>query len=432
MTTGAPHIFISHGSDDRAEADEIARYLEERGLRVWIAPRDVRPGRDYSEQLQEAIETCAAFVVLVSDRANKSPYVRVETELAFSGNIPIFPVRTSKVEPGAGLALFLKIKHWTDSFGPQRDYNLERLAAELQLLAGQPAEADGEAQAAPPAPPPTAAPPPPPAPPPPAGREEALRAFVGPNADYYLAKRRQMESSGSGTSWNWAAFLLNGIWLAYRKMWVGAAAFVGGFTLLYLLATALIAFEAVEGLLPLIVVQVLGAGAAAWLGLNGNRLYLRQADSAIAEAGQRDRGGTSLPAAIAIGLAWAAVLSAPYWIGLNRSDPSVSPASAVTNGIDKPDPGAEPLPGDQGGGALALTPDYLIGRWGDNGDCSVVLAFGSDGTVHTPDNAQGRWSVSGDTLTVEGPAGASSVRIEIIDRDRFRLVGEEGETVRCD
>jgi hypothetical protein len=150
-------IFVSHGSENREQANELARYLEARGLSIWIAPRDVRPGVDYSEALQEAIEQCSAFLVLVTDKANKSPYVRVETELAFSLEKPIFPVRVGDVKPGPGLALFLKIRHWTDAFGPQREQSLERLAGELRAISGvaEP-EADGRNEAAPP-PPATAA-----------------------------------------------------------------------------------------------------------------------------------------------------------------------------------------------------------------------------------------------------------------------------------
>ena len=181
------HVFVSHGSDDRIQANELAAFIEAKGAKAWIAPRNVRPGQDYSEQLQEAIENCCAFLVLVTDKANKSPYVRAETEMAFSLSKPIFPVRHSDIKPAAGLAFFLKIRHWTDAFGDDKEANLARLARELQTAAGvevDPTEmvtqADARAAAArsgtpaapaepspaPPQAPPPAAPPPPPPPPP--------------------------------------------------------------------------------------------------------------------------------------------------------------------------------------------------------------------------------------------------------------------------
>src|SRR3982750_3256639 len=136
MNATASYVFISHGSDDRDEAAALCAFIEARGIRTWIAPRDVRPGQDYSEQLQHAIEQCAAFVVLVTDKANSSPYVRAETEMAFSTKKPIFPVRQSDIQPAAGLAFFLKIRHWTDAFGKHGHAAMERLGLELDAFCG--------------------------------------------------------------------------------------------------------------------------------------------------------------------------------------------------------------------------------------------------------------------------------------------------------
>src|ERR1700712_3369026 len=151
MTATAGHVFISHGSEDRDEAIALSDFIEARGIKTWIAPRNVRPGQDYSEQLQQAIEECGAFVVLVTGKANTSPYVRAETEMAFSTSKPIFPVRQSDIQPAAGLAFFLKIRHWTDAFGKHGDAAMERLAIELDAWCGAP---KAETVAAPP--PPTA------------------------------------------------------------------------------------------------------------------------------------------------------------------------------------------------------------------------------------------------------------------------------------
>lgn len=256
--TSKGHVFISHGSENRDEANALCALLEDRGIRVWIAPRDVRPGMDYSEQLQLAIEQCSAFAVLVTEKANRSPYVRAETEMAFSTHKPIFPVRSSDIAPGAGLALFLKIRHWTDAFGPEREANLERLVRELQTLAG-----DGETvgdrqdrQSVPPPPsPPLPLPPPPPPPPetpppldsppspplpPPSDPvdEGRLRAAVGPNADHYLPRWQQMRANGGRFSWNWAACLANIYWFAWRRMWLPFGVLVGIFLVIGLIGAA--------------------------------------------------------------------------------------------------------------------------------------------------------------------------------------------------
>ena len=46
----AGHVFISHGSENSDEANALCAFIESRGVKAWIAPRDVRPGIDYSEE----------------------------------------------------------------------------------------------------------------------------------------------------------------------------------------------------------------------------------------------------------------------------------------------------------------------------------------------------------------------------------------------
>jgi hypothetical protein len=125
------HIFLSYSTTDRLFAEDLLGRLEAKGVKVWIAPRDVRPGCDYSEELQDAIESSAAVVALISDDANRSRHVRAEIEIAFSRGKPLFPVRFEDIVPARGLALFLGLGHWTDLFGPHEVANLDRLAAEL-------------------------------------------------------------------------------------------------------------------------------------------------------------------------------------------------------------------------------------------------------------------------------------------------------------
>ena len=56
--------------------------------------------------------------------------------------------------------------------------------------------------------------------------EERLRAAIGPRADYYLRRWREMDEQRRTVSWNWAACLLNLYWFVFRKMWLAAALFV--------------------------------------------------------------------------------------------------------------------------------------------------------------------------------------------------------------
>jgi len=306
----AGHVFISHGSENREEANALCAFIEARDVTAWIAPRDVRPGIDYSEALQGAIESCVAFVVLVTEMANKSPYVRAETEMAFSNSKPIFPVRMSDIKPASGLAFFLKIRHWTDAYGKDRESSLDRLALELQALCGvapAPPAASAPAPAAPPLPPPVApapAPPSPaPAPAPPAAvpaDDELVAAVIGPNAKYYLERWRQLDEKGAKTSWNWAACFLNIFWMAYRKMWMWLVLFVGANLVLAVLGSASTLWARITLFLTVGLSFVSGSLGNIWYRRQVLRLIAETAglerDAALARS--RSRGGVSVPALV--------------------------------------------------------------------------------------------------------------------------------------
>ncbi len=67
-------IFISHSSRDAATAGQICDRLEKNGLNCFIAPRDIRPGKEYAEEIVNGIDNSAAMVLLMSRNANGPMY----------------------------------------------------------------------------------------------------------------------------------------------------------------------------------------------------------------------------------------------------------------------------------------------------------------------------------------------------------------------
>jgi len=435
------HVFLSHGSENRAEASELCAFIESRGVTVWMAPRDVRPGMDYSEELQKAIEGAAAFIVLVTDTANKSPYVRAETEMAFSSHKPIFPVRLADVKPAAGLAFFLKIRHWTDAFGAVREANLDGLARELQTLTGvapTPAPAPAPSPPASPQPaPPSPAPPPPHSPAAGAADPELLAAALGSNADYFIRRWAQMDESGKSYNWNWAACFLNFCWFAYRKMWLPAIA-IG---LVYVVTTPLLD-PTNKPLFRATALFVVGLSFAT--GAFGNKLYRNQIERLVAgtagmgreEAIQhlRRRGGPTVPgliASIVAILLLSAVVTAILGIqkGTLPNPPGPSPAPNQDGAQPAPDNGAPP-PAAQ----VVLDYAYLVGRWTDDGVCGNGLEFLSDNRLVAADGSEGFWSLEGSQLTVSGSGGAVTMALAPIDQNTMTVINAQGETstsTRC-
>jgi hypothetical protein len=163
-------IFISHSSKDKLVADAICARLENQGIRCWIAPRDVNPGRDYSDQIEEALERSSVFVTVISSGSNSSRHVKSEIDRAFSLGHVIVPFRVENIELDKGLAYYLSKTHWLDAVNPPMEQHIDRLAATIRKLADQDAL---------PAPPPVPAPPPPAPIPQPARSNKILLLALG-------------------------------------------------------------------------------------------------------------------------------------------------------------------------------------------------------------------------------------------------------------
>jgi hypothetical protein len=83
---------------------------------------------------------------------------------------------------------------------------------------------------------------------------------------------------------------------------------------------------------------------------------------------------------------------------------------------------------------IALTPAFLVGRWGDNGDCTRPVVFRADGTFRTIQGGEGQWSLRRDRLTMTGERGLTVLRVTALGRGRLAIVnpdGSRGTSQRC-
>jgi hypothetical protein len=129
--SGRYSVFISYASENREKAGEICAALEQRGFVCWIAPRDVRAGREYADEIIQGLERSAAVVLVLSEAANTSVFVLREVERAVSKDVNVIPVRIEEITPSPGLELFISGTHWLDVFDGDWDEHMNRLARDL-------------------------------------------------------------------------------------------------------------------------------------------------------------------------------------------------------------------------------------------------------------------------------------------------------------
>lgn len=130
----AHEVFVSYSSKDKAVADAVCAALEARGIRCWIAPRDVEPGADWDEMNVRAITESRVMVLVFSTRANESQQVRRKVNLAAERGVPVVPFRIENVTPSGPLKKRLDAAHWLDALTPPLEAHTERLADDLTPL----------------------------------------------------------------------------------------------------------------------------------------------------------------------------------------------------------------------------------------------------------------------------------------------------------
>jgi hypothetical protein len=130
----AHDVFISYSSKDKTIADAVCARLEARGIRCWIAPRDVQPGQPYGEEIIDAIHGSRAMVLVFSSNANASPHIPKEIERAVSHGVSVIPLRVEAVMPGKALDYFISSVHWLDAITPPLESHLESLATTILTL----------------------------------------------------------------------------------------------------------------------------------------------------------------------------------------------------------------------------------------------------------------------------------------------------------
>jgi hypothetical protein len=116
-----PRIFVSHSSKDRRFADDLVELFRLHYLDSWYSNRDILAGA-WEPEIYKGLDACDSFLVVLSDDALRSDWVRREVELALSDPryaergriVPVLarPCDWQRLHPG--LARFQLIDFTTD------------------------------------------------------------------------------------------------------------------------------------------------------------------------------------------------------------------------------------------------------------------------------------------------------------------------------
>lgn len=125
-------IFISHSSADSNTAQKICGLLERNSIPCFIAPRDIRSGKEYAEELINGIDRSSAMILLMSENANTSPHVLREVERAVSKSIPILVYKLEDVSLSKSMEYFLMTHQWISAGTDENYIDILRFANDLK------------------------------------------------------------------------------------------------------------------------------------------------------------------------------------------------------------------------------------------------------------------------------------------------------------
>jgi len=85
---------------------------------------------------------------------------------------------------------------------------------------------------------------------------------------------------------------------------------------------------------------------------------------------------------------------------------TAAPTAETTAEAPAIDPYAPPVPSVD-----PVTAEFLVGTWGDNGDCNTAVTFNADGSFRMQDGSTGTWTLVGNRVTMSGARGDFGVQV---------------------
>lgn len=125
----APDVLISYKSEEKEIALNIRKKLEAVGIICWMAPESISPGNDYPFEIIAAIKKIKITVLVLSERAQDSRFVLMETERSFKYRKTIIPFHIDTSELNDSFEAFVPISQAINACGRLEDAYKELVSA---------------------------------------------------------------------------------------------------------------------------------------------------------------------------------------------------------------------------------------------------------------------------------------------------------------
>ncbi len=98
--SGAFRLFLSHLAKEREYAAELQEHLTKYGISCFVAHEDIKPTREWQDEIEAALATCDALLALLHPGFHESLWTDQEIGYVMGRGLPAFAVRLGE-EPYA-------------------------------------------------------------------------------------------------------------------------------------------------------------------------------------------------------------------------------------------------------------------------------------------------------------------------------------------
>ena len=134
-------VFISYKSEEYDEALWIKNVLETNGVSCWMAPACIPGGSNYASEIPMAIKNCKVFLLILSEKAQKSKWIPKELDQAINAEKVIMPFMLENCDLTADFNFYLTNVQRYEAYN-NKVKTAERMVREIKeiLMASKKAE----------------------------------------------------------------------------------------------------------------------------------------------------------------------------------------------------------------------------------------------------------------------------------------------------
>ena len=135
-----PRAFVSHSSQDHEFVEKFSAELRQHGVDAWYAGWEIKPGDSIRAKIDEGLEGCEFFIIVLSKNSINRPWVQKELDAATMRNISgrvqkIIPI---KIENCGNLPPTLGSLCWEDFSIKPYELAIERILHSILGIDGMP------------------------------------------------------------------------------------------------------------------------------------------------------------------------------------------------------------------------------------------------------------------------------------------------------